>query len=131
MTLTPILPLPEQHILTLNPIIRIPETETDDHDKDYHLNVSSSEKLLSVWKKGQRLLNLFWKLWRDEYLLSLRQRMQTRLKGKRIQSSRIPQIGDVVLVKEDGSRGSWKLGKTLQSFSSRDGLVCSGKVQLL
>lgn len=60
------------------------------------------------------LLNLFWKLWRDEYLLSLRERLQTRLEGNRIQPSSIPLIDDVVLVKEDGSRGSWKLDKMLQ-----------------
>lgn len=95
-----------------------------------HPNVSSSEMLLSLWREGQRLLNVFWKPWREEYLLSLRKRTQTHLKGGRIQSSSIPQVGDVVLGKEDVS-GCLKLGKILQLFTSRDRRVRSGKVQLL
>ena len=43
---------------------------------------SSAKQLLQNWKCGQRHLNQFWKLWRDEYLLSLQER-QMGLKSPR------------------------------------------------
>ena len=80
ITLTP------RHFLTLNPTIGVPDLEYDNNDMDYNPYESSAERLLQTWKKGQRLLNVFWKIWRDEYLLSLRERAQSKLKTRRVQS---------------------------------------------
>ena len=53
----------------------IPKEEED--DSDFRLKEpSSAEKLLETWKKDQKHLELFWKIWRDDYLLSLRERSQ-------------------------------------------------------
>ena len=62
-----------------------------------------------MWRKGQKHLNTFWKLWFDEYVLSLRERTQKHLKAPRTQSSTQPTKGDVVLLKESSPRGTWKL----------------------
>ena len=52
------------------------------------------ETLLNTWKKGQNLLEVFWKLWRDDYLLSLRERWQINLKSPRVEVKEIPSKGD-------------------------------------
>ena len=81
-------------------------------------------------EKGQKLLNLFWKIWRDDYLLSLTERTQSQIKCGRIQSAVSPSVEDVVLVKEDMLRGCWKLAKVISLVSSRDGHKRSAKVRI-
>ena len=109
ITLTP------RHFLSLNPYSGIPTTDNDQYDLDYSPYESSSIRLISlqIWKKGQKLLNTFWKVWRDEYLLSLRERMQSTLKSGRIKSQSASSVVDVVLIKDDLPRGCWRLGKLL------------------
>eukprot|EP00105_Crassostrea_gigas_P041581 XP_019925729.1 PREDICTED: uncharacterized protein LOC109619637 [Crassostrea gigas] len=119
------------HFLTLNPKTGIPDSnEEDTEDPEYLPNISSVEKLLQTWKKGQKHLDAFWKTWRDEYLLGLRERTTYRLKERRVKHSEEPQIGDVVLVKDDLPRGSWKIGRLCELTVSRDGEIRSGKVLL-
>ena len=118
------------HFLTLNPKVGIPVSEDEVHYPNYNPCETSAEKLLAIWKKGQKVLNLFWKLWRDEYLLSLRERLQTHLKMSRIQSPSEPTIGDIVLIKDETSRGCWKIGKVVHLFKSRDGQTRSARVRL-
>ena len=103
ITLTP------GNFLSLNPRIGIPETDVT--ESEYSPCESSGEKLLNSWKKGQKLLDKFWKMWREDYLLSLRERTESKLKSKRVQSKHSPTIGDVVLVKDEIPRGCWKLAK--------------------
>ncbi|XP_062573876.1 uncharacterized protein LOC134235746 [Saccostrea cucullata] len=125
ITLTP------AHFLTLNPKIGFQDSENfDPMDPDYVPVASSVNTLLAIWKKGQRLLDTFWKTWRDEYLLNLRERTSYKLKGKRIQDNRPVQIGDFVLIKEDLPRGSWKIGRICDLTMSQDGQYRSGKVML-
>ena len=71
---------------------------------------SSAKHLLQLWKCGQRHLNEFWKIRRNEYLLSLRERPQMHIKGPHSTAARVPRIGDVVLIKEDLPRGKWRIG---------------------
>ena len=75
-------------------------TEEIDPEFDFTKR-SSAKQLLQIWKCGQKHLNQFWKLWNNEYLLSLRERPQLVLKGPRSTATTRPMIGDVVLVKED------------------------------
>ena len=124
ITLTP------QHFLSLNPYTGIPEIENDQDDPDYSPYESSPGRLLQIWKKGQKLLSAFWQVWRDEYLLSLRERTQNTLKSGRIQSQSVPSAGDVVLIKDDLPRGCWRFGKILSLVPSRDGHIRSAKVSL-
>ena len=112
ITLTP------RHFLTLNPATGVPVLEHDNKDVDYNPYDSTAERLLQTWKKGQNLLKMFWRIWRYEYLLSLRERTQRKLKSGRIQSHFTPNIGDVVLVKDDLPRGCWRIGKSGQ-FGSK------------
>jgi hypothetical protein len=123
ITLTP------NHFLTLNPRLSVPDIDDDDKDKSYVPCESSATKLLTLWHKGNKLLNSFWKLWRDEYLLNLRERTQRQLKTGRIQSDISPSVGDVILVKEDLPRSCWKIGIIQQLHTSADGYVRAASVQ--
>lgn len=124
ITLTP------NHFLSLNPSTGIPELEYDQTDLDNCPYESSAEKLLHIWKKGQRLLQSFWKIWRDEYLLSLRERTQSSLKTGKRHSHFSPTEGDVVLIKDEIPRGCWRLGRVIKLVSSSDESIRSAKIRL-
>ena len=124
ITLTP------NHFLSLNPNTGIQELEYDANGKDYRPYESTTERLLETWKKGQKLLNEFLKLWQDEYLLSLRERTKKALKAGNKRSHFSLGVGDVVLVKEDIPRGCWKLGKVIRLVTSHDGCIRSAKILL-
>ena len=118
------------HFLTLNPSTGIPDEEQDFKDDDYLPVESSTDKLLKIWKKGQKTLNEFWKIWRDQYLVSLRERMQTQLKSARKVSEEFPKVGDVIQVKDNLPRESWRIGRIVYLVNSSDGQIRSAKVQL-
>ncbi|XP_053376986.1 uncharacterized protein LOC123529097 [Mercenaria mercenaria] len=122
ITLTP------NQFLGLNPKTGIPTTTTEDMDSDYSPYEITSVKLLSIWRKGQHVLNEFWKIWREEYLTNLRERMQSELKSKKTQSPYCAQVGDVVLIKENLPRGVWRMGRICELLQSRDGQIRSAKV---
>lgn len=71
---------------------------------------------------------MFWKIWRDEYIASLRERTQSEIKTGRIQSHYEPHINDIVLVKDNCARGQWKFGKIINLLKGRDNLIRSASV---
>jgi hypothetical protein len=107
----------------------------DDTFQDYQQE-SDSEKtrqttkqsLLKIWKKGQNYVKALWTSWRNDYLLSLRERTQMELKQPRVKSKVPPQIGDVVHVKENLPRGCWRLARVVDLVPSKDGLIRVAKV---
>ena len=67
------------------------------------------------------LLEHFWSRWRDEYLKSLRDRVNNL-----IRSGQTPvTVGDVVLVHDENNRSHWKLGRIISLHPSGDGVVRS------
>ena len=70
------------------------------------------------------LLDHFWLRWKDEYLKSLRER-DLALIGKKFELT----VGNIVLISDDTPRSTWRLGKILELFESRDGNVRSVKLQ--
>ena len=124
--------LTPSHFLSLNPYTGIPMLDIDDeNDGNYEPFQSSAQKLLEVWKKGQKMLNEFWKLWKEDYLLSLRERTQTHIKTGRNCAEYSPKCGDIVLVKDSIlPRGCWKFGKVISLVKSKDGLIRSAKVRM-
>ena len=83
----------------------------------------TSDELLQIWKKGQVHLNNLWKIWRDEYLLSLRERFKNQIKTTNTLSKLYPKIGQIVHIKENLPRGAWKLGKIIKLIESEDGEI--------
>ena len=116
--------------LGLNPMSRIPVIGIHGpHDPDYGKK-SSTDKLVEIWGKGQQHLNSLWKVWKDDYLLNLRERRQTHVKGPRIQAAEEPKVGSIVFLKEDLPRGVWKMTKITELISSNDGKIQAPKVLL-
>ena len=106
-------------------------TRDDTDDLDYNPEIVPADKLLATWKKELKYLGSFWKIWSQEYLLSLRERQQkTKLKGPMVQSPYTAKVGDVVLIKDDLPRGSWRLGRIQELIKSRDGQCRSARVLL-
>ena len=102
----------------------------DETDPDFSLSarVNSSQQLLEKWKCGQKRLNQFWSLWRNEYLLNLRERAQMRLKEPHGKVTGPPRVGDVVLIKDDLPRGRWKVGRVCELIRGKDWKVRSAKI---
>ena len=120
------------HFLSPNTKTGTPPLGTEDEieDPDYQQDPSSKEILLNTWKKGQNMLESFWRSWRNDYLLNLRERTQTKLKSHRIQSNESPKVGNIVQIKEDIPRGSWRIGKIVELIFNSEGNVRAAKVLL-
>ena len=124
-TLTP------SHFLTLNPKIGLHiYTQDDNDDAEYSPEISLSNRLLNTKKKQLKHINAFMKLWRNDYLLSLRERSQVKLKESRILSPDSAKMGDVILIRDNLPRGSWKMGRIHELNNSKDGQIRSAKVLL-
>ncbi|XP_068689201.1 uncharacterized protein [Montipora foliosa] len=110
--------------------LAVHETEDEQlQDPDFVEKLSSAKKLLETWKKGQKHLNTFWKLWFDEYVLSLPERSQKYLKAPRVQAKVQPTKGDVVLLKESSPRGTWKLAMIEEIITSKDNEVRAATIR--
>lgn len=124
VTLTP------AHFLSLNPRVGVPSSIDHNDGTEYSPMTTSADRMANMWKKGLRHLNNFWKTWEDDYLLSLRERPQRKLKEQWAQSPLSPNVGDVILIKDDLPRGMWRIGRIHELVSSRDGQIRSANVSL-
>ena len=76
-------------------------------------------ELVKGWKKGQSMLNNFWRGWNTEYLQSLREKHSLNMKPIKGEVQRTPNVGEIVIVKEEClPRGSWKLAKIVSLIDS-------------
>lgn len=72
------------------------------------------------WKQVQYMCDFFWKRWTNEYLPLL----QDRQKWNKERRDFVP--GDiVVIVDSTAPRGSWLMGRVLEVFPDKNGLVRS------
>ena len=115
------------HFLSLNTkngtteLIRNNEDD-DKNDPDYqNEELTTAHKLLEHWKKDNKRLEQFWKVWKDGYLLNLRERNQLFQKHPRIQAKKCPKIGDIVQIKDSLPRGTWRVGRIVEMIMSSDG----------
>ena len=87
--------------------------------------------LLNHWKKGQKQLNTFWEIWKNEYLTSLHEKSPLYHKVVKGQTSCIPKPGQIVIIKEDSiPRAVWKLGKIDKVVKGLDGHVRTAQIRL-
>ena len=76
------------------------------------------------WKQIQQMADVFWKRWIREYLPGL----QVRQKWKTPKRSLLK--NDIVIVIESSvPRNCWPLGRVLEVFSGRDGLVRTARIK--
>lgn len=77
------------------------------------------------WRQVQYLADIFWKRWYKEYLPLL----QSRQKWTTIRKNLA--IGDIVLVSAENSpRNSWPLGRVVEVFADKKGLVRRTRVKV-
>ena len=76
-------------------------------------------------------LNQFWKVWRQDYLMALRENLPLHIRSPRSQISRQPKIGEIILVKDDNILcRMWKLALITEYILSKDGQIRSVIIQL-
>lgn len=76
------------------------------------------------WRQVQYIADLFWKRWVQEYLPLL----QERHKWNKRERNFVP--GDIVVVMDAAApRGSWPLGRILETFPDKKGLVRSVRLR--
>jgi hypothetical protein len=74
--------------------------------------------LLRRWHLCQNLVRHFWQRWSQEYLSSLRKYTKWH------KPTRNMSTGDVVVLHEDGMvPAKWPIGRVIQTFTGKDGLV--------
>lgn len=107
-------PLTPNHLLLLKGKPALPPGVFEPHD----LYVRKR------WKQVQYLSDLFWKRWLREYLPLLQERQKWNQKKRSLVA------GDIVVIMDSSApRGSWALGKVLEVFPDKCGLVRSVKLQ--
>lgn len=76
------------------------------------------------WRQVQYLSDLFWKRWRREYLPLLQERQKWNQRRRSLKA------GDIVVIMDSSApRGSWPLGRVLDVYPDKQGLVRSVRLQ--
>ena len=115
------------HFLSANIRTGIP-----DINDEYEPKELSWTMIVENWKKGQMKLQCFWEMWTTDYLQTLRERHTLQMKAVKGECSRSPEVGEVVLVKEDKMpRGTWKLAKVVNLIKSEiDGIARAAMLRM-
>ena len=85
---------------------------------------------METWKKGNKHLEQFWNVWKDGYLLNLRERNQLFKKHPRIQAKNCPKISNIVQIKDSLLRGTWRMGRIVEMTRSSDGEERAARVMI-
>ena len=96
-------------------------------DVEFKSDVDNFDKLTKRFSYLSSKLAHFWKRWRTEYLVGLRERHKLQNRNQVVIGK-----GDVVLIEEDKvKRGFWKIGRVEQLIIGKDGVVRGAKVRKL
>jgi len=111
-------PLTPSHLLCGRRLMSVPDNSSDTVQSDTDVQPKDLNKRM------QRLNNViihFWKRWRSEYLLELR---NSHRNATQRTTDRVVSIGDVGIVHdEDQPRGKWRIGKVENLITGSDGCV--------
>ena len=98
----------------------LPDSNTSD-TPDYDVDVQPQD-LSRRMQHLSNVLNHFWKRWRNEYLIELRNTHRYLNQNDTIKTV---SVGDVVVVhEEDQPRGKWRVAKILDLIVGSDGCTC-------
>ncbi len=117
--------LTPSHLLVGYRILSLPDaTEHETHDEDY-----SPENLTRRASHLARTLDTFWKRWKQEYLLELREFHRTRQQRG---ATYTLQVGEVVTVYDEGHpRGMWRLGRIEELIPSSDDKLRGVRIRVI
>ena len=120
-------PLTPSHLLTGRRIRSSPDLLS--YTKEEQLFKDNKEILDKRMKHLEKILAIYWKRWKTEYLAELRERHRA-LKTNNIQPSFV-QRGEVVIIHEDNTpRNFWRLGRIEEVIPGRDGIVRGATVKI-
>ena len=108
------------HFLSINAKTGMKDAN-EDADPDYKM--SSVEILLNNWKGATIFC-------RTSGYAGKRERYQRHIKSSGKHTNQDPQKDDVVLIKDNGARGAWKIGKIESLVKSFDGAIRSANVRI-
>uniref|UniRef100_A0AAF5Q4M9 DUF5641 domain-containing protein n=1 Tax=Wuchereria bancrofti TaxID=6293 RepID=A0AAF5Q4M9_WUCBA len=95
--------------------LNIPSDNDSDQEEFILHTPNTRDKLINYW--SNTLKTLFWEIWKNEYLIGLRERIQRELASPRLVDKYIPLAGEIVLLNEpDLLRGMWKLVKKIETL---------------
>ena len=122
-------PLTPSHLLIGRRILNLPDNLgylSDPADEEFTVDSSQLRKRV---KHLSNTLNHFWKRWRSEYLVELRESHRQSNHNHSTQSSIAR--GDVVVVHDENlPRGFWRLGRVEEVLTGRDGQIRGATVRL-
>ncbi|VDM13025.1 unnamed protein product [Wuchereria bancrofti] len=100
----------------------------DEYDDYVPGKLDSKQRLLQYWTSTLKVLDIFWELWKREYLTSLRERTQREHSHPKSTEEGKPKKGGIVLLdKPDTPRGLWKLAKRTEKREIWSRASCSNK----
>ncbi|VDN00047.1 unnamed protein product, partial [Onchocerca ochengi] len=105
------------------------EYENKSHEND-ESNISIQQNLINRYQNIRRKLQRLWKIWQEEYLEELRKKTRKSHKNPHSRIRRKPIIGEVVLLKGEGPRNSWKMGRVEKLIEEKGGLCRSAVVRM-
>ena len=113
-------PLTPFHLINGRRLTNLPDELCFHRIEEEFTTISSPVLLNKRMRHLQLTLDRFWKRWRGEYLLSLRERYQ--YKNQRRADHRKISEGDIVIIHEDQTVGGfWRLGKIRELITGLDG----------
>ena len=96
---------------------------------EHHDSMNYNPTRDEITKRSKQLSNVingFWKRWKREYLLELRQHHKMNSRA----ASNVPSLGDVVLIEDDSQkRNRWKIGRIIELVEGRDGIIRGAKLR--
>ena len=119
-------PLTPSHLIMGRQLLSIPDGKLAGQPE----NVNESGALTRRERYLSTLLNPFWKRWRKEYLLELREYHNLSVRRNRVAAIR---VGDVVTVPDDAEvlpRSQWRLGKIMKLVEGRDRVIRGAEVRV-
>ena len=121
-------PLTPSHLLCGHRIQSLPDHSSSEEETPYEVSISHRD-LTKRMKYLGKILSDFWKRWRSEYLIELREaHRHPNLQG----GVKMPiNTGDIVVVHDENlPRGLWKLGRVGELIVGADGNIRSAEVQV-
>lgn len=118
-------PLTPSHLLLGYRVLSLPDPPLSD-DPDY---VESANDLSRRMKHLLKTSEKFWKRWKKEYLLELREFHRTHRTSKGVKD--VVREGQIVTVYDEGQpRGLWRMGRIEGVIQSPDGKIRSAQVRV-
>ena len=97
-------------------------------DDEYYEQLNTREHFTKQALYLSRIVKNFWKKWRKDYLIDLREHHRNKVeRSGKIKIS----VGDTVTVHEEGlEKGFWKIGQIENLIKGQDDIVCGAELRI-